>query len=378
MKIQRINLRQIAIPLNFTFAQSNNAASTTSNSIILELVNESGVSGFGESCPRLYVTGEDTNSVIRDIDQVIKSLCTTSISDYKDLVEYLDGLEIGNSTRCALELAWLDMWSKTEDQTLPDLLDITFPSSYSYSLVLPLTSLETLDKLLKRVGRFKPQSIKLKVDNKIEEHIPKLKLIRSTYGKDCSIRLDINGGWTMDEAMEMIPIYLKNNIRSFEQPLLPKDHEGMKQLFTAFGKDVIIMPDESLLAYSNAAYFIENKSCNHFNLKISKLGGISNAKKIYELAEASNISCQLGAHFGETSILSAAAILLTGMTGSMSNIEGGLGTLLLEKDLTAPPVQQDLDCKIYPSNYFNQPGLLPNIDRSIIEKYSTQSKNWQS
>lgn len=50
---------------------------------------------------------------------------------------------------------------------------------------------------------------------------------------------------------------------------------------------------------------------------------------------------QLGAHFGETSILTAAGIVFAAMAGPLTAMEGGLGTHLLEYDFCSPSLQFD-------------------------------------
>ena len=52
------------------------------------------------------------------------------------------------------------------------------------------------------------------------------------------------------------------------------------------------------------------------------------------LARAHNIGLQLGAHVGETSILSAAGRHLAAHLGDLRFLEGSYGTLLLSADIT--------------------------------------------
>ena len=93
------------------------------------------------------------------------------------------------------------------------------------------------------------------------------------------------------------------------------------------------MADESLTSLAQATYLIQHQVCNHFNLKISKLGGILRTLEIYQLAKEAGIPCQLGAHFGETSLLTAAGMLFASLTPNLISMEGGLGTHILERDI---------------------------------------------
>ena len=64
MKIRHISVERIRIPLKVRFSQANNSTQQ-SDSVILRLETQKETIGYGESCPRPYVTGEDAQTVIR-------------------------------------------------------------------------------------------------------------------------------------------------------------------------------------------------------------------------------------------------------------------------------------------------------------------------
>jgi L-alanine-DL-glutamate epimerase-like enolase superfamily enzyme len=57
---------------------------------------------------------------------------------------------------------------------------------------------------------------------------------------------------------------------------------------------------------SDAINLIEMSACDILNIKISKCGGLLRSRNIADFAQSKNFCCQLGAHVGETSILSRA------------------------------------------------------------------------
>src|SRR5690606_22528882 len=114
---------------------------------------------------------------------------------------------------------------------------------------------------------------------------------------------------------------------------LPDQDEAAARLQRHFGDDLCLMADESVTTLATARRLIRTQACRRFNLKVSKHGGLFNTLAIYRLAREHGIGCQLGAHFGETSILTAAGILFAALAGPLEALEGGLGTHLLEHDL---------------------------------------------
>ena len=115
------------------------------------------------------------------------------------------------------------------------------------------------------------------------------------------------------------------------------------------------MADESLLHWQSAQSIIQKGYFNRFNIKISKNGGIFNSLRIAELGRQAGIAVQLGAHFGETSLLSGAGLLLAAANRSLSGYEGGLGTYLLKEDICQPSIQM------------NQEAQIPSIKNSLPE-----------
>ena len=57
MKIERVVLRHILVPLRMT-VRTASVERTRSDNVVVEVVTDDGTSGFGEGVPREYVTGE--------------------------------------------------------------------------------------------------------------------------------------------------------------------------------------------------------------------------------------------------------------------------------------------------------------------------------
>lgn len=353
IQIEKIEYKQVHIPLKFQFAQSNNVTSQ-SDTILLSIQTPDGLKGLGETCPRKYVTGESADSVFNDLKVIgnyLKQLSFNSLEDIQYLVtKELPG-KIGLSTICAIELALLDLWTKINDRNIIEVLGGQH-RTIQYSGIVPLVKIKYLELVLQQLKYFQFKQVKLKVDTALQDSLERIKLIRSALGEDVSIRLDANTAWTYDEARQFIPAYLAEGINSFEQ-IFPKEQvQKLGKITAEFGQDAFIMADESLSSFEDAHYLIQRGLCNAFNLKISKNGGLFNALRIYKLAKSFNISCQLGAHFGETSLLTRAGVWLSTLAPNLQANEGGFGTYLLEKDVVSPGIQIDehgqIDSKLIP------------------------------
>jgi L-alanine-DL-glutamate epimerase-like enolase superfamily enzyme len=125
-------------------------------------------------------------------------------------------------------------------------------------------------------------------------------------------------------------------LSAVEQPVAKEDFEGLRQVQEA--AKIPIMADESLCTMDDANRLIHLKACKMFNLRLSKMGGITNAIRLKEAAEAAGIRCQLGCHVGETSILAAAGRHFALTQGPLAFLEGSFAPYLLTRDPVQEPV----------------------------------------
>lgn len=382
MKIAKVLYRAINIPLNFQFSQSNNRSARHSSSVILELHLSDGTIGYGEACPRMYVTKESLESLRKDLKAIAPQFATANIDHlgaWKKQLEDWRALGVGPSTICALELAGLDALAKRDQQSMSDLLGIQAETgSITYSQVIPMLKPDKLAKLLTQIDSLEPSSLKLKASDQMADNLANVSLLRACFGDQISIRVDVNAGWTTQQAQAFIPAFLAAGVNSFEQPLAADQLQELGELTRLFGEDAFIMADESLLDEQGARFLLEHKISNHFNLKVSKLGGIFKALAIYQLAASYEVPCQLGAHFGETSLLTAAGILLTHMAGPMSANEGALGEFLLEKDIVAPSLGQQANGQLATASVLQGIGLAPQLNMTALEEYTKECYTYQS
>ncbi|MEL6843815.1 MAG: enolase C-terminal domain-like protein, partial [Bacteroidota bacterium] len=142
------------------------------------------------------------------------------------------------------------------------------------------------------------------------------------------------------------PALIKAGVRVIEQPLLPRLDQEMPALCWEFGGEVKLMADESLTTLGSAERLVESGAFNHYNLKVSKNGGILSTIRLYRYLQMQGMSAQLGAHFGETSILTAAAMWVAASAPGLRAIEGGLGSWLLEKDIGSESLRIDQNAQI--------------------------------
>ncbi len=376
MKIRKIALYHLRTPLRIQFAQANQKTQQA-DSVIVRLETAKGNSGYGEACPRTYVTGESASTLIETLRREGKDILAAPFSSLTDIEQWsAHQLSEGQGPAlvCALELALLDAWSKEYQRDLKkELGGQRNQSEISYSGVLPFGKWSSLKPI---VASFQFKTWKFKAAARTPDNVQRISELRSVVGDGTPIRMDANGGWSYEQAREQIGAAIQQNIYAVEQPLAAGEDHQSAALLEEFGADVRIMADESLCTFEDAQRLIASKACNHFSLKLSKNGGIFSALRIYRLALENGLLCQMSAHYGETSILSAAGLLFASVASELTACEGALGTFLLREDLTKNPIMVD-QSGIVPGAELSYVGWPVTVDELSLNRNSVRTEAWE-
>ena len=370
MKIIEIRIYRIAIP--FVREVSHNLFNgTETEALIVAAEDESGLVGYGEGTPRVFVTGETLDKTIEAVQSLTKRLTETDFHTFNGLVDYLEFMgsldlsQLYPSAWCALELAILDLWTKREGIPLWRLFtNKPAADPYVYSAVLPMLPEQPLLKILDMVQKLQQKFIKLKIADK-DGGISTLKLAREVLGPDVDLRVDCNGAFSPEEAIAFIEEAQPFRISAVEQPVQKTDINGLG--FVSSRSKIPVIADESICTFDDALQLIEHKICQGFSLKLSKCGGFIKCLKLQELTRANGIFYQISCHIGETAILASAGRHLYALSQQCKYLEGSFSKYLLKEDI----VKKDISFgQKGHAPLLTGPGLGIEVDESILKKWS--------
>jgi muconate cycloisomerase len=177
--------------------------------------------------------------------------------------------------------------------------------------------------------------VKVKVG--FRDDVARVAAVREALGPEVSLRLDANGAWTFDRAVDVLEEVAPLGVEAVEQPLPrgPADEYARLRAATA----VPLMADESLVTVADAEALIAEKAVDYFNVRVSKCGGLARSLQIAALATSAGIGVQVGSQVGETAILAAAGRHLAAALPHVDFAEGSFGTLLLSEDVSVESVR---------------------------------------
>lgn len=363
-KISQIEIFKASLPFKYAFAHSLKSRSD-SESIFIKVILDNGVAGFGESLPRVYVTGNTQDSVFSYLKDYAKKLIGVSLADNDGSVNFIKNLEgIEAEARCAIELALLDCLGKISSKPVSGFLGETVNTAFVYSLIVPSTSVLKAG-LICAFARFHGYKfIKVKVGS--ENDVQIVKVCRQML-PSADIRIDANGVWgSAKTALEQIEKLRPFRISSVEQPVPKDDFGGMQEVADLCPEPVIA--DESLCSIHDAQQLSQSKACDMFNIRLSKCGGIFRSLDIMKIARDNGLTYQIGCLVGETGILTAAARHMARAAKNITYFEGAYSRFLLKEDC----IEEDLTPVKSIGYALDKNGLGVTVKEDVIRKYSTE------
>lgn len=343
-RIVSIDLFAVDLPLRHPFKHAA-CERSSSESLFIKCITDHGVTGYGESLPREYVTGETRDSAYQLLrDRILPRLLDKSfdsLDEVKIFLESCDGKApldwvspncIHPSAWCAVDLALLDTFGREFKESALKIGTALLPN---YSAVLSQESgLKLLASALK-IKLFGFQQVKMKTSE--IRGLDSIVRLRKILGKKIDIRIDANMAWNKEEAIFAIKTLSGHGISFFEQPVPANELDVMASLVRECG--VKIIADEGFTNRESLKKLIEKNACTGVNIRISKCGGVMAAlARAHESREA-GLEIQIGCHVGESSLLSAAQLAFASSVPKIKFMEGCFGLLLLKEDPFEPILQ---------------------------------------
>lgn len=304
-------------------------------SLLVEL-DFNGIKGYGEA-PAIAYYNIPVEKMIEDIEAKKTFIQKFSFTHPDRYWHYLHHLFPQNPFLvAALDIAAWDIFGKLKRQPLYRLwnTDMATAPVTDYTIAI-----DSIDVMVNKMQEKPWPAYKIKLGTK--EDIAIMEALRKH--SDAVFRVDANAGWTLSEALEVLPVLQSLNVELVEQPLAKDDWEGMKILFEK--SPLPLFADESCVAESDV------KKCSGFfhgiNIKLTKCSGITPALRMISEAKQLGLKTMLGC-MNESTVGSAAIVHLAPQVDYLD----ADGPLLLEEDV-ATGLQYDFG-KITPST---APGL---------------------
>ena len=336
MRIKRLDGYSFPVPFKAVFRHASASRSRAEN-LIVAARSDDGITGYGEGCPRDYVTGETVEGGAAFIRRHAQAIAD-EVTDGPGLRAWADAhrseIDEHPAAFCAIELAVLDLLGKAEGVPVEDVLGVPrLDGSFTYSAVLGDSPYLVYRLQFFRYRRKGFTDFKVKVSGDLGRDRRKLRVFERGRGPRLRVRLDANNLWDNADACVAHLNALGAGLSAVEEPLAAGDLAGFERVSEACGVRIVL--DESLLRASQLDG-LRSPERWIVNVRVSKMGGIGRSLEVVERAASLGMGVIVGAQVGETSILTRAGLtVMQAARPVLVASEGAFGTHLLREDLTA-------------------------------------------
>lgn len=283
----------ISLPFEYPFTISGGRTKTHQPSLIISL-SIGNITGWGEAPAITYygVTVENMIAALELKKQMIEKFAFTTPERFWHFLHHL--LPQYPFLVAALDIAAWDMYGKIRKQPLFQLWQTEWTNIPATDYTI---GIDTPEIMLQKMKANPWPIYKVKLGTKEDLGI----MQQLTSITNAKFRVDANAGWTLDEALLLIPALTKMGVELIEQPLAKDNWEGMKVLMQS--TTIPLIADESCVTEMDV-----QKCVGYFsgiNIKLTKCSGITPALRMIEQARSNQLLVMMGS-MNETSVGTAA------------------------------------------------------------------------
>jgi len=332
MRIEQIELKIVRLPLVRPF-QTSSSLKEHLDHILVRIV-AGGVIGWGECaspsdpyyCPE---TTETCWHILRDF--LVPLVLGREWSTIDELAGFYRLVKGNRFARAGLEMACWDALARAQGQPLRLLLGGT------RSEILSGVSLgieDRIEPLLDLIARYLQEGygrIKLKIGPGRDVDV--VRRVRERY-PTIALQVDANSAYTLDD-LPTLKALDDFDLLLIEQPLAHDDIIDHARLQAALRTPICL--DESIHSAGDARKALDLGACRVINIKVSRLGGLREAKRVHDLCLARGVPVWCGGmhEFGIGRAANVAIASLPGFTipGDISGSDK-----YYAEDIIEPPI----------------------------------------
>jgi len=353
-------LHRVRVPFVEPFRISNGVVAEK-DAILIELTTADGVVGWGEASPMsgaFYSSDTPDSSWTVLKDQFVPALLSLDHVNAGSFHEFLREQSGDQFSRAGIEGAVWDAYANTRRMPLCELFGIqprAVPSGVAIGIF------DSADELLERVRRYVAdgyQRVKIKIQPGWD--VEAVSTVRAQF-PDLPLMVDANAAYTLDDVQifrELDGFHLM----MIEQPLAAKAIAEAGDLQSQLTTP--LCADESAESSAELDQLIKHGAARIINIKVQRVGGLSEALLMLQTARAAGLQCWVGT-MPELGIASAHALQLAMHDGFSFPTDVEASSRWYVDDVVEPRIEIDK------RGFINVPRTGFSVSREKIERYTT-------
>lgn len=256
----------------------------TYNDVWYILIERNGLVGVGECNPLQGLSLDDRPDFENLLANFVKEFSKSGIIDL-DLLTDFPAMKFG------FESALLDLETGAKKQLFPS----EFTNGKASMIINGLLWMGSQSFMLEQLDEKLMQGyscIKMKIGAiNFEEELDIIKRIRKTYSADeIEIRVDANGAFPVEHALDKLQALARFDIHSIEQPITPGRWDELEELISKSPLPIAL--DEELIPIrkkEERSLMLQKLKPHYIILKPSLLGGFADSDEWIDLAEKTGV-----------------------------------------------------------------------------------------
>jgi L-alanine-DL-glutamate epimerase-like enolase superfamily enzyme len=266
------------------YVMSGNRVIETLPSTVVRVTTGDGVEGFGEVCPLgpayLPAHGGGARAALHEL---APSVLGIDVANLGAIGVAMDRALMGHGyAKSAIDTACWDAFGRSMGVPVCDLLGGRLSDRFPLYFAVPLASAEEMTEYVQARRAEGIHSFQLKIGADTYEDAARTRSVVEATGPEDIVVADANGGWHLQDAViaaraidGLERVFFEQPCPTLEECLIVRQRTTLPMVLDECIRDV-----HSLLR----AY--EARAMEAFNLKISKVGGLTHAKLMRDLAVA--------------------------------------------------------------------------------------------
>ncbi|KAB2338043.1 o-succinylbenzoate synthase [Cytobacillus depressus] len=368
MKIEKIVLRKMKMQLKKPFHVSFGIIKE--KKFIVAEVHTKDFIGYGDcsALPFPFYNEETTSTAWHILDEFLIPLILSKdeISHPEEVNSLFSPIRRNQMAKSALDCAIWDLYAKEQNISLSKALGGT---KEKIETGISIGIQDSIDDLLHVIDKYMNEGyrrIKLKI--KPGKDIKYLEAVREHFG-DIMLMADANSAYTLKD-IDLFKEMDKFNLLMIEQPLSHDDIVDHAKLQAVV--DTRICLDESIHSIEDARKAIELGSMKTINIKVARVGGLTETKKIHDLCQLNGIPVWCGGML-DTGIARAHNIAVASLPNYQFPGDIPASNRYWDNDFVSPQVIIDQNSLVQVPNTAGI-GFEPALE--LYDKYTIEKKEF--
>jgi L-alanine-DL-glutamate epimerase-like enolase superfamily enzyme len=297
-----------------TYVMSGQRSASAQPSTLVRITTARGLVGWGETCPLAGTYLPTFAGAVRAaVAELAPALLGADPTNLSDVNARMDALLLGQpAAKSALDMACWDLFGRTLGVPVSTLLGGRVSERFPLYVAVPLDTPAATRAFITARWAEGTRHFQLKLGNDPYEDAGRTAAALEVTGDEGLVVADANGGWSLRNALiaarllEPLPVHLEQPCRAFADCVQVRRATTLPMIY-----DESVTDAESLLAS------VRTGGGGAINLKLSKVGGLTRARQIRDLAIGLDIGLTIEDTWGGD-VVTAAVSQLASSTPSRS------------------------------------------------------------